>query len=90
MFYLLEVSGQHDSERSCKDPGSNHERSVKLEEDLRLALQLGDDPEGLRFAGRVFRSVLSDAAVAEGALGQQDDVTILQQFEGLTAVFGCC
>jgi hypothetical protein len=33
--------------------------------------------------------VLSDSAVAEGTLGQQDDVTVLQQFEDLATVFGC-
>ena len=63
---------------------------MQLEEDLGLALQLCDDPESLRFAGGVLGSVLSDSAVAEGTLGQQDDVTVLQQFEDLAAVFGCC
>ena len=46
--YLLEVSREKDSQRACKYPGSDHERSMKLEIDLWLALQLGHDSQSLK------------------------------------------
>ena len=52
--HLLEISGKKDAERSSEDPGSDHEGSVQLEEDLGLALQLGDDPQSLKIFAKQF------------------------------------
>ena len=62
--HLLEISGKKDAERSREDPGSDHEGSVQLEEDLGLALQLGDDPQSLKYLQNNFRTAIETISLS--------------------------